>query len=107
MRCCLVVLLLATACHREVAGGKADGPAVFAETCARCHGAGGQPTDSNMKALGVRDLTSPEFQGRATAELVANQVRNGSSNGVMPPFAGALTDAQIEAVAQYVLTLGK
>src|SRR5687768_10219645 len=101
----LVVLLALAGCDTQVAGGKADGAAVFAEACARCHGPGGKPTDQMKAQLNVRDLTAAEFRARATRELVIGQVRKGSDNGVMPSFAGALTDAQIDAVADYVLTL--
>jgi mono/diheme cytochrome c family protein len=101
----LVVLLLAAGCHREVAGGRADGAAVFAETCARCHGESGKPSESMAAQLHVADLTDPAFGARATHELITNQVRNGSANKVMPSFVGALSDPQIDAVADYVLTL--
>ena len=37
-----------------------------------------------------------------TPALVENQVRHGSKNKLMPAFEGALTDAQIKAVAAYV-----
>jgi len=97
--------LLVAACSNEVAGGKADGKAVFAETCARCHGPSGKPSESMAAQLGVRDLTAPEFRARVSRELVENQVRKGSDNKLMPSFVGALSDAQIDAVADYVLTL--
>jgi len=100
-----VAALALAACTNGVAGGKADGAAVFAETCARCHGATGKPSESTAAQLGVRDLTSPEFRARASHELVEHQVRNGSKNKIMPSFTGALSDAQIDAVATYVLTL--
>jgi mono/diheme cytochrome c family protein len=103
----LSLLIVLGACSNEVAGGKADGAAVFAEACARCHGGGGKPSESMAAQLGVRDLTSAEFAARASHELVEHQVRHGSDNKVMPSFAGALNDAQIAAVADYVLTLSK
>jgi mono/diheme cytochrome c family protein len=106
MRWPAVLLLFATACHGKVAGGRADGPAIFAEACARCHGDTGKPSESMVAQLHVRDLTSPEFRGRVTIELVENQVRKGSSNGIMPSFAGELTDEQIHALAAYVVSLG-
>lgn len=104
----LLVLLagvIAGGCDRQVAGGKADGAAVFAEVCARCHGGGGRPSPSMKAQLGVRDLTAPEFKARASAELVANQVTRGSDNKVMPSFAGELTADQVTAVAAYVMAL--
>lgn len=99
------VLIVVAACSREVAGGKADGAAVFAQACSSCHGPNGSPTEALRAQLGVRDLTTPEFHARVTADLVRKQVKNGSANHVMPSFDGALSDAQIDAVAAYVLTL--
>ena len=107
LRLLLPGLIFAAGCHQEVAGGRADGPAVFAEACSRCHGDGGKPSESMASQLKVRDLTDPAFGARATVELVENQVRKGSDNHVMPSFAGTLTDAQIHAVAEYVVTLSK
>jgi mono/diheme cytochrome c family protein len=101
----LVLLLGGVACNREVAGGKADGAAVFAEVCSRCHGPGGTPPASLATQLGVRDLRSPEFAARATLDSIKQQIAKGSSNAIMPPFAGTLSDAQIDAVAAYVLAL--
>jgi mono/diheme cytochrome c family protein len=52
--------------------------------------------------LGVRDLTAAEFRARVTPGLVAQQVRTGSKNKLMPSFEGVVDDAQITAVAAYV-----
>jgi mono/diheme cytochrome c family protein len=100
-----IVVGAAAACNGSVAGGAKDGAAVFAQACATCHGPTGAPSADMAAKLGVRDLTTPEFHARVTKELVAHQVRTGSSNHIMPSFDGALTDAQIDAVAAYVLTL--
>src|SRR5689334_6570334 len=101
----VVALVAAAACSPEVAGGKADGKAVFAEACARCHGDAGVPPASLRAQLGVKDLTTAEFQARATPKLIVDQVTHGSKNKIMPSFAGALSQPQIDAVAAYVLTL--
>jgi len=96
-------LLLLVACNgSDVAGGATDGPKVFASVCATCHGPAGKPTEAMVQRLGVRDLTAAEFRARVTSALVENQVRTGSKNKLMPAFEGALTDAQIKAVAAYV-----
>ena len=73
--------------------------------CASCHGPKGQPPESMAAQLRVRDLTSAEFRQRASVELIANQVRQGSANKLMPAFAGTLSEAQIAAVAAHVMAL--
>jgi mono/diheme cytochrome c family protein len=95
-------LALALGCNPDRGGGGADGPQVFQNVCATCHGPTGKPTETMVQKLGVRDLTSAELRARVTPALVESQVRNGSKNKLMPAFAGALSDAQISAVAQYV-----
>jgi len=102
-----VLSVLLAACSSEVAGGRADGPAVFAEACARCHGPSGKPSASLASQLGVKDLTAAEFGARASRELVEHQIRHGSENKIMPAFTGVLKDEQIAAVADYVLTLSR
>jgi mono/diheme cytochrome c family protein len=104
-RLALLLPLLFGGCDRKVAGGRADGPAVFAEVCARCHGDHGQPPPEIVRSVGAKDLTADEFKARATRALIEAQIRGGSANKVMPAFADVLTEAQIEAVAAYVLSL--
>jgi len=82
--------------------GKEDGKAVFQTMCATCHGPDGRPPEAMVARIGVRNLADPEFRARVTPELVEHQVRAGSKTKLMPAFAGALSDAQITAVATWV-----
>jgi mono/diheme cytochrome c family protein len=92
-------------CDRRVAGGRADGPAVFAEACARCHGDGGVPSRAMVAQLGVKDLTSAHVQRELTDEQIRRQILEGSDNRRMPAFAAALTAAQVDALIVHVRTL--
>jgi mono/diheme cytochrome c family protein len=98
----LVMLLVLAACSGNAAGGATGGAEVFANACASCHGPSGKPPEAMVAKLAVRDLTSAELRARVTPALVEQQVRKGSKNKLMPAFEGALTDAQIAAVAAYV-----
>jgi mono/diheme cytochrome c family protein len=79
------------------AGGNASaGALVFAQVCAACHGEEGKGGHG-----GGPDITQVD-----APELVANMVIYGKNN--MPPFAAALTFAQIRDVAAFVSSqLGK
>jgi mono/diheme cytochrome c family protein len=101
----LAVVLIVAACDRQVAGGSVDGAQIYASACATCHGPDGTPPESMAAQLRVRDLTGAEFRQRASVELIVSQVRNGSANKLMPAFAGALSEAQIAAVAAHVMAL--
>lgn len=98
VRALLIVLLVG--CSTKAAG--TDGKEVFASTCAACHGPAGKPDATMVARIGVKDLTDPEVRPRLTPEHVEQQVRHGSKNKLMPALEGALTDAQIKAVAAYV-----
>jgi cytochrome c551 len=67
------------------------GKSIFAANCARCHGTNGQ---------GAR---GPNLHNETDLTKVMNQVTNGGQ--IMPSFSGQLSDAQINAVAQFVLSL--
>lgn len=89
------------ACSGAVADTR-DGAEVFAKTCTTCHGPTGKPEEAMVARLGVKDLTAPDERAKLTPDFVANQVRVGSKNKLMPGFTGALSDEQIAAVAAYV-----
>jgi uncharacterized membrane protein len=76
-------------------GQAAAGRDVFATAgCGGCH---------TLADAGATGTVGPSLDAaKPSAELVAERVRNGQ--GVMPSFAGRLSDAQIAAVAAYVST---
>ena len=97
-----LLLLLVAGCKADASGGSVEGSKIFETMCVSCHGPGGRPTAQMVARMNVRDLTAPEFRARVTKELVANQVRKGSANKLMPPLETALKPEQIEAVSAYV-----
>jgi mono/diheme cytochrome c family protein len=99
----VLTLILVAACNTSTeAGSSVDGADLYAKFCATCHGATGKPDAMMIARLGVRDLTAPELRARVTPALVDYQIRAGSQNKLMPSFAGAFTDEQIKAIADYV-----
>jgi mono/diheme cytochrome c family protein len=93
---------LVVACNRSTPGDGASGAEVFATYCAMCHGPNGKPSAAMTAQLAVRDLTAPELRAKVSVQLVEDQVRKGSQNKLMPGFEGAISDAQIKAVAAWV-----
>jgi quinohemoprotein ethanol dehydrogenase len=77
-------------------GDVSAGALVFARVCAACHGEEGKGGHGG----------GPDITKSVPLELVANTVISGKNN--MPPFAAALTFAQIRDVAAFVASqLGK
>jgi mono/diheme cytochrome c family protein len=98
-----VIAIVWLAACGDPTGGSMDGPTLFAQLCAQCHGPRGQPPGEMVARLGVKDLTSPELRKKMTPMFVENQVHNGSKNKLMPAFDGtSVNDAQIRAVSIYV-----
>ena len=74
-------------------GQATSGAQIFADNCQTCHG-----------PEGTGGHVGPDLQKSSVAENLAGvekQVRNGG--GAMPPFAGVLSDKEIDTVAQYVV----
>ena len=83
-----------TATTETMAAG-ADGKAVFAKAgCGSCH---------VLADAGASGTIGPNLdESQPPQALVVDRVTNGK--GVMPPFGGQLSDAEIDAVATYVST---
>jgi mono/diheme cytochrome c family protein len=77
----------------------ADGAAAYKTKCIGCHGADGA---KQIPALGVKQLNTPEVKKMGATE-VSSIIAKGQ--GKMPAFGGKLSGDEINAVAQYVLTL--
>jgi mono/diheme cytochrome c family protein len=73
-------------------GQAADGKSIFVTNCGSCH---------TLAAAGTTGTVGPNLdRSKPPKPLVVDRVTNGK--GVMPPFKGTLSDAQIQAVADYV-----
>jgi putative heme-binding domain-containing protein len=72
-----------------------QGKQTFEQRCSTCHGLdGGGAMGPNIQGIPMR----------MGAPVVASTIKNGMSGG-MPAFGGQLTDAQIQQVIAYLLTL--
>jgi len=67
------------------------GAAAFGRVCATCHGAQGE------------GAAGPRVAGRTDAAFMATVIRAGA--GAMPPLAGAVSAAEIEAITKHVARL--
>ena len=79
------------------------GAHVYRERCSPCHGDHGRGDGLLADVLPIRprDYFSEPFRWGNEAAEIAETIRLGRS-GVMPPFADALSDREIEAVAALV-----
>ena len=76
----------------------ATGEAIFAGSCAICHGANGEGTPRG------RALRGDKVRARTTTEIAA-VVRKGVKGTSMFPYEDLLTEEEIQAVARHVAAL--
>lgn len=91
-------VIFGLAFNRPALADAAAGGAVFNANCASCH-AGGRNLVNAQKTLSKADL---EKYSMHSVEAITTQVNNGKN--AMPAFRGRLSDAQIQDVADYVLS---
>lgn len=78
--------------------GQRSGAAVYAQSCARCHGADGRGNTPKGRAVGASDLTSRDWvPDTARDTRIVTRGKEG-----MPAFKGKLKPAEIEAVVSYI-----
>jgi mono/diheme cytochrome c family protein len=74
------------------------GAAIYAQNCARCHGADGRAQTSKGRETDAVDLTSDDWSPDTARDT--RIVTNGRKS--MPSFGRRLTPTQISAVVQYI-----
>jgi mono/diheme cytochrome c family protein len=88
----------------QFAAAQSDGQKLFDTNCAKCHGPDGSGNTVVGKAVGAKDLASPEAKKLTDAEI-HTQIDQGKGN--MPPFGGTLNKAQIDSLIPIVRAFGK
>ena len=90
---------------REQAGypkEKVDAHGLFVETCAKCHGEDGRATTFRGKLTHAQDFTSAKWKSTAKPDDLVHTIQTGEEK--MPAFKNKLSQAEIEALADYVQT---
>ena len=83
---------------KVAAGTLRGGAEIYAQSCARCHGADGRARTAKGKQVGASDFTSSEWE--PDVERDTRIVTKGK--GSMPSFKRKLTPADIAAVVAYI-----
>jgi len=80
------------------------GRVVYEQRCAACHGATGGGDGPAAAAIEPRprNFRDPDFWRGRSAEDLRRVVRDGKPGTLMAPFAGVLSDADIEAVVAFL-----
>jgi len=98
-------LALALVFATGAAAADPDGARLYAERCSGCHGDDGKGDGPAAAALmpRPRNLRDAGFWQGRTLEQIRGVVAKGKPGTMMPPFAGTLSDAEMDTVARWVL----
>jgi len=91
--------LVLTAAGSVPASAEADGKALFEKNCMKCHGPDGKAETPAGKKMKVPAWDADDFK----ADTVMKQVRENKKHQTM---SKKLSDADLQAIAAYVATLG-
>jgi mono/diheme cytochrome c family protein len=101
-----IVVLAAAGCTNDAGPAVPIDPAVmYAQNCARCHGADGRGDPELKKTLPVRDFSDPVFLAKAQTDDIARTIMAGK--GQMPAFGASLSLPKIQSLSGYVERLGR
>jgi cytochrome c oxidase cbb3-type subunit 3 len=83
-----------------------DPAVMYAQNCARCHGADGHGNPEIKKTLPtVRDFSDPAFLATAQLDQIQRTIMAGK--GQMPAFGASLSLPKIQSLSGYVQRLGR
>ncbi|HEX5398736.1 MAG TPA: cytochrome c [Verrucomicrobiae bacterium] len=87
----------------------ADGKAVYADNCTKCHGDDGKGQTTMGKRIGARDYTDPKVQDSFTDEQGFKSIKEGlkKDDKTLMKAYSALSDDDIKAVIAYMRTFKK
>ncbi len=81
---------------------KVDARGVFVENCATCHGEDGRAKTFHGWLVGAQNFTSTQWRAETSDAEIIRAIKTGP--GAMPAFDKKLSEAEIEALAEYVQT---
>ncbi len=76
----------------------ADGPALFKQNCALCHGKDGKANTPVARKFGAKDLSVSKTEDAEIARQIRDGKRDDKGKQLMPPFGEKLSAEDITAL---------
>jgi cytochrome c oxidase cbb3-type subunit 3 len=104
----VLAITAAAGCTADDAGPAVpvDPAVIYAQNCARCHGANGRGDAELKKTMpNIRDFSDPTFLAKAQTDDLVRTIMAGK--GQMPAFGGSLSLPKMQSLSGYVRRLGR
>jgi mono/diheme cytochrome c family protein len=83
-----------------------NGAAVYAKTCASCHGPKGTPSPAMARTMHLSDFANADSMRVVADSVLRRDVAEGKGRG-MPAYKTRLTAEQIDSLVSYIRTLSR
>ena len=100
-----LALLLAVGAAVGCGGDPDPGARLWRKRCSACHGADGAGRTRFAEGRPFADRTDGKWRHAPDRDSLRRLVAEGVPEGAMPPFAGTLTPAEIDAVVDHARKL--
>jgi len=100
-------ILLAVGVLPSCAPESDPGARIWRKKCAACHGSDGAGRTRFAEGRPFANLTDGRWKHGPDRDSLRRLVADGDPASTMPPFAGRLTPAEIDAVVDHALKLAK
>ena len=101
----IAVALIATGASSGCTTDPDPAARVWKRRCAACHGLDGAGRTRFAEGRPFADLTDGRWKHGADREGLRRLVAEGDPASPMPPFAGTLSPAEIDAIVEWTLAL--
>jgi mono/diheme cytochrome c family protein len=108
MRIMLAVFVAVGLCSATARAEDKKTERLWKAKCASCHGVDGKGDTETGKKAKIADMTTPEWHKKTTDADIREAILNGKKveGGEMDPFKDKLSSEQVDALVNYLHTLG-